>query len=317
MPKNKICKKVFNELAVTTDRNGKPIFSFCCYMNRKAWFRADSIAEALDSSDARKIRENALDNCHGYCSEECANWEEYDGSGVPEVNIERFEISRSTMCNARCVFCFQANYSQAVPEVIIEEWRRDYLPKIKQVAFGGGEPLVVAQDLIKEVVEKRPDAKIALVTNGILLDKVIPFKDHISGINISMNAGSREVYQKVLKVDAFDKVIANLKKLREAGFSGPISSTYVICRENLDDIENFLKVCKETGITKAGFNVDKTDPYFVPPVSLAEDIKRYGEEIGVRVSIGIFNMPLSFAGKSKQMLLYYLRYSKRRKKNTK
>lgn len=313
--KRKICKKVFRELAVTTDRNGKPVFSLCCYMDRNAWFRAGSIAEAVNSPDAKKIRENAAGNRHGFCQEGCPSWETYDGGALPEVIIERFEISNSTRCNARCLFCFQADYDLNLPESIIDEWRRDILPRVKHVAFGGGEPLVVALHLIKEFAEKRPDAKISIVTNGILLDKVIFMWDRISAINISLNAGSREVYKKVLKVDCFDKVVANIKAMRKAGYARPISSTYVICRENVDDIENFLMVCKEAGINKAGFNMDKTDPFFHARQGLEDDIKKWAKELGVKVSIGIFYAPQSLSGKGKQMLLYYMRYRSRRRRN--
>lgn len=309
----KICKKVFNEIIVSVDRKGRPIFSLCCYMDRNAWFRADSIAEALSSESAKKIRENALGNRHGYCSEGCPNWKDHDGN-VPGVSIERFEISNSTMCNARCVFCFQADYDISLPKEIIEEWRRDYLPKVRHAAFGGGEPLVVAFPLIMEVAEKRPDAGISLVTNGILLNRVLGIHNRISGINISLNAGSREVYKDVLKVDCFDKVVANIRSFREAGYAGLMSATYVICRENVNDIGNFLRLCAELKINKAGFNLDRTDPQLKVPPDLEQKIKEKAMELGVKVSIGKFNVPLSFAAKGKQMLLYYLRYKGRRNK---
>lgn len=318
MVKSKICKRVFGEIAVSPNRKGKPIFSLCCYMNRHAWFRASSIREALNCKKAMMIRENAINNIYGFCSEGCPNWEKWNGSELPKVSVDRFEISASTRCNARCLFCFQADYNLALPESIIEEWRTDYLPSVKKVAFGGGEPLLVAYNLIKEVAEKRPDAKISLVSNGILLDKIIPFKDHVSGINISLNAGSRDVYKTVMNVDAFDRVVSNIRLLKKEGYNGPISSTYVICRENINDIENFLSVCKEVGLTKAGFNIDKTDPFLhVVPHDLSKHIKQYAQELNIKVSIGILDLPLSVIGKGKQMFLYFLRYRPRRQERMK
>lgn len=313
--KKRFCNKVFSEIAVSPDGRGKPNFSLCCYMHKHAWFSASSIAEALTGSMAQRIRENAVDNCHGFCPDSCPNWQEVDHVDLPEVVVTRFELAASTRCNARCVFCFQADYDLTLPQEIIEEWRRDYLPHLKHAVFGGGEPLLVAFPLIQEVAEKRPDASIALVTNGILLDKIIPFRDKISGINISLNSGSRDVYKAVMKVDAFDKVVGNIKALRSAGYTGPISSTYVICRENVEDIHNFLRLCKETGITKAGFNVDKTDPGFNVAPDLSRDIQAFAKEIGVKVSLGIMNNDASLLGRFKQVVLYYLRYRKRRIRN--
>lgn len=311
--KNKICKRAYKELAVAADRKGGAIFSHCCYMDSHAWFNASSIKNALFSREAVRIRENAINNRYGYCSPDCPNWESADNIAVPDVSVERLEMSVSTRCNARCTFCFQAAYDLSLPASIIDEWRKDYLPFVKKFVFGGGEPLLVSFDLIKEVAIKRPDAEISLVTNGILLDKIIPFQSHISGINISLNAGSREVYKRTMKVDAFEKVVGNIRRLRESGYDKPISSTYVICRENCRDIENFLNICKEANITKAGFNVDKTDPYFHVDPSLADVIKKQAQDVGVKVSIGRFDIPLSFAGKLKQHMLYHIRYKQRRK----
>lgn len=311
---SKICKRVFKEIAVAPDRKGRPIFSFCCYMQKYAWFRATTIREALSSGKAKLIMENAVNNKYGYCAESCPNWEDGDTSDLRDLSLERFEISASTRCNARCVFCFQANYNLSLPASIIDEWRRDYLPSVRHMAFGGGEPLLVASNLIKEVVEKRSDVTISLVTNGILLDRTVAFNHRLSGINISLNAGSREVYKRVMNVDAFDRVLGNLRNLRRAGYVGPISSTYVICRENVADIRNFVSICADVGIIKVGFNVDRTDPFFRVPQKLGYDIKRYAEAFGTKVSIGILHPNMSVAGKGKQVFLYFLRYRPRRRR---
>lgn len=307
----KICKKVFNELSVATNRKGDSIFSLCCYMKKSAWFRAASINEAMVSSHAERIRQNAINNKYGYCSTSCPNWEIIDFITTPVIHLERFEISASTRCNARCSFCFQAAYNIDLNRRIIDEFRKDLLPHLKKVGFGGGEPLLVSFDLIEEIARDYPQVKISLVTNGILLNKIIRFKDHVEGINISLNAGNPDTYKRVMKVDAFDRVVSNIKSLKNAGFDKSISSTYVICRENMDDIKNYLTVCKALGIETVGFNVDKTDPFLKLPVDLIKTIHKYAEEIGIPIKLGIVDLSLSLAGRLKQIALYYSRYQKR------
>jgi sulfatase maturation enzyme AslB (radical SAM superfamily) len=281
-------------------------------MQKHTWFKASSIGDALSCGMAEKIRQNACGNCYGFCPEECSQWEDWDGT-VPDVRLDRFDMAVGTQCNARCVFCFSADFKTKLPPSIIDEWRTSVLPAVTHLSFGGGEPLVVALKLIEEAVDERPDIKISLVTNGILLDRVIPLKDNIHGINVSLNAGSRDTYRRVLRVDAFDRVVENVKILRAAGYNRPISSTYVICRENVDDIANYLSVCKECGIDWAGFNVDRTNPFLRVPSGLAQTIKTYAAEIEFPVNIGNIDPKLTAVGAAKRLLLYFLRYGPRRK----
>jgi MoaA/NifB/PqqE/SkfB family radical SAM enzyme len=216
-----------------------------------------------------------------------------------------------TQCNARCTFCFSANFNTRLPDSIIDEWRGSVLPVVNTLAFGGGEPLVVACDLIEEAVEKRPDIRIALTTNGILLDRMIPVRNNISGINVSLNAGSRDVYRNVSGVDAFDRVVDNVKSLRKAGYTGPISSTFVLCRENVHDVLNYLTVCKEMEVNSAGFNIDRTDPFLRIPNDLQQRIRERAEEIGVLVNFGYMRHDPSPVSKAKRLVLYYVRYRSR------
>lgn len=311
----KICKKVFHEISIAINRNGDPIYTLCCYMDKGAWFRSDSIKNAINSKQAAKIRENAINNKYTMCNDECPNWEYVDEVIVPQVAIDKSEISVSNNCNARCLFCFQSNYTHALPSNIISEWKNELLPNLKWVNFGGGEPLVVALDLIREVFEKHPETKIGIVTNGIVLDKIIPYIKNIEGINISINAGSRDIYKKVMKVDSFDRVVNNIKLIKASGFKGSISSTFVICRENIGDINNFIMLCKQLGIEHAGFNIDKTDPYFKINDNTISEIKKYAASINQKIKIGIIKEDGGLANSIKKHVLYRIRYAKRRKNN--
>lgn len=307
----KICRKPFRELSIMPG----PTFSFCCSMLKRTWFHAASIREALSCKTAELVRKNACNNALGYCPEDCPHWEAWDGT-MPEVRLERCEIAAGFQCNARCTFCFNSDFTARVSDEIIEEYKSFVIPTVGHLAFGGGEPLLVAIDLIYEAIAKQPNVRISLTTNGILLDKLIPIIDNVDGINVSFNAGSRESYKTVHGVDAFDRVVDNVKRLRKMGYTGPISSTFVICRENVHDVLNYVTVCKDIGADSAGFKIDQTDPFLRIEHDLREKIQERGDKVGLRVKFGRMKHDSSLMAKAKQTLLYYFRYRSRRRPST-
>jgi sulfatase maturation enzyme AslB (radical SAM superfamily) len=300
--------KPFRELSIIPG----PAFSLCCAMRKKTWFHADSIQDAFRCKTAQLIRENACDNIHRYCPGDCSHWQSWDGS-IPEVKLERCEIAVAFQCNARCIFCFNKNFTAKIPDAILDEYKTYVIPKVNHLAFGGGEPLLVAKDLIHYALSKRPDITISMTTNGILLDRIMSFLDNVDGFNLSLNAGSRETFKKIFGVDAFDLVVDNVKAIKAAGFDKSISSTFVICRENIEDAMNYIALCKQMGVDSAGFNIDQTDPFFKLPRNYGNMLLQHGKQIGIRIKLGNMRLESNIIAKVKRLLLWYIRYRSRRR----
>jgi radical SAM protein with 4Fe4S-binding SPASM domain len=124
---------------------------------------------------------------------------------------------------------------------------------------GKGDP--IAHPQLTEVVQiiKGAGLDCALVTNG-----TIPRKDlartlverGLNRLNVSLNAGSREVYLKTCGRDLYDKAIAFLREVlerrRAAGSAKPwVRVSNVLCRDNARDIENMVAVMCELKIDQS------------------------------------------------------------------
>jgi MoaA/NifB/PqqE/SkfB family radical SAM enzyme len=231
---------------------------------------------------------------------------------MPEVRLETFDMAVGMQCNARCTFCFSGDYTSTLSESILSEWREFVLPTAKRLHFGGGEPLLVAGRLMQEAVAVRPDIRLEFTTNGILLDRLLLTIRNVSGFNVSLNAGTRQTYWRVMGVDAFDRVLQNVRNVRQAGYTGLISSSFVVCRENIHDVGNYVQVCKANGMDTAGFIVDQTDPFLRIPHGFVHTLRRLERDFGFPVKIGRMGLPGTLASRLKQLVLYYLRYRPRR-----
>ncbi len=84
--------------------------------------------------------------------------------------------------------------------------------------------------------------------------KYIPILEKIgnngkSHICISLDAGTKETFQKIKNIDAFDRVIENIKTLRKNS-QAQISLKYIIIKDvndNMEELEKFLNIVKEIG----------------------------------------------------------------------
>ena len=85
---------------------------------------------------------------------------------------------------------------------------------------GGGEPLLNPwlSKALPWIAQMDQVIKVALSTNGILLTPEIA--QHVDYLRVSIDAGTREHYERVSGVDAFDKVVANLKAIKPKGDLG-------------------------------------------------------------------------------------------------
>lgn len=131
------------------------------------------------------------------------------------------KIELTSRCDLKCIYC-SLTYKE---RITVGEIDRNFLYKlleelskigVKQVGlFWLGESLLV-KDLPEYVAfAKKVGIKyVFITTNGRLAtpDRIIPLMESgIDSIKFSINAHNRETYLKLCGVDAFDRVISNLK----------------------------------------------------------------------------------------------------------
>lgn len=134
------------------------------------------------------------------------------------------KIEITSRCNLRCFFC-SVTYKQKEADDIKPELLYRLLREFKDIGveevglFWLGESLLVRE--LPAYVSYAKEIGIPYVfitTNGLLADRnrIEPLiKSGIDSIKVSVNASTREDYIKVCGVDGFERVIQNLRNLRE------------------------------------------------------------------------------------------------------
>ncbi len=202
-----------------------------------------------------------------------------EGKNPPPYEVE---IQPSSLCNLRFKHCFW-KYFKRLPNLMgkkeikeiankIDDFQEDGF-KIETVKFCGttGEPLVNSTTAEGIRLFKGFGKRIIVYTNGLYLDTKVEnngklFLDYIlevNKLNLSLDAGSEDVFTKLKGRSGFNRIINNLerivKKREENGSNLHILVSYVIGNKNYNDIVNAARVIERTGADELSFRVDFTD----------------------------------------------------------
>ena len=120
--------------------------------------------------------------------------------------------------------------------------------------FYGGEPLV-KMDRMMEIMDSVP-ARFCVQTNGILLDK-LPEKYlmKLSKILVSID-GSRLVTDFNRGEGRYDKIVSNVKAIREKGFDGEVVARMTISKEFPDVINQVQHILNLGFFDSVHFQID-------------------------------------------------------------
>ena len=162
------------------------------------------------------------------------------------------EIDPSNACNLNCSFCMYAKYLKRNRDILPWETYRNLLTElkilgVKSITFtGGGEPLMNPR--FDNMVMKAYSLgfKIGLITNGTLLNEVKSLY-HFEFIRVSLDAYDEESYFKIKGKNLFNKIIRNIKEAANSGKTD-IGVSYVVCKENVNGIQEIQETLKGSGI---------------------------------------------------------------------
>ncbi len=251
----------------------------------------------------KKIREHSNKFKNGGCPESCKNccfiqeqdWDE--GKYINEVTITNFSC-----CNADCIYCANNlssnerfnDYYNILP---ILKYYKDEGVLVKGCEFhiSGGEFTIYQEcDEILKEFGMTDYAKIIISSNCIRYSDALAKSMEIGSTYIihSLDCGSRETFKKIKRVDAFDKVIDNLKKYT-FNAKQQLTLKYIIIpnvNDNLDEFGKFLNIAASLQVRRIEIEIEgryarmvnyKISPYFV---ELAEKMKQmaipYGFYVG-------------------------------------
>jgi len=218
------------------------------------------LADVWNNPSAQLLQQDIDDKKFTYCA--------VDRCGILDNNLIKnqytISINIDESCNLRCPSCrTEAIMISEGPEYNIKLERSKHILKLLEefdkpchiIMSGNGDPLASAimRPLIKQFQPKL-NQTIRLFTNGLLLEKQLSnstIVTHITEYMISIDAGSKEVYEKVRLGGLWSQLITNfdwLKKLVSQNHAN-VLLTFVLQKDNYADIQNFCELC-----IKYGFN---------------------------------------------------------------
>ncbi len=179
-----------------------------------------------------------------------------------------------TTCNSNCIHCdnHRANIFGKAPKynpynVIKKAYENNLIDTNNLVIRFHGGDLGVLENFAQyiDLFEQYGFKTIHFSTNNIIYQPKIEqiLKQGKGSLNISIDSGTSETYQKIKRVDKFNDCIENLKKYLSAGIHPhAICIHYIIIQgfnDNKKEINTFLKLMKDLGISTVGVRIDHKD----------------------------------------------------------
>lgn len=170
----------------------------------------------------------------------------------------KLRISVTDQCNMRCIYCmpngnvkwFDSKEILTFQEIlrIVSIFSRLGITNIR---ITGGEPLLrpSLENLISDLLKISNIRTVSMTTNGFLLEnKINQLKlAGLNSMNVSLDTFREERFRKLNGISNLNKVTRGIREAVDLGFKIKIN-TVIIRNWNDDEIINFVKFAKETGI---------------------------------------------------------------------
>lgn len=178
-------------------------------------------------------------------------------------------------CNFNCKMCYvhltEAEQKRRGAELTTEQWleigRQAREAGTVFLLLTGGEPTLRPDFPVLLHELKNMGFMVSVNSNGALLDgKLLEFlkNDPPVRFNISLYGTSNETYEKQCGVPAYDRIIGNIRALREAGITVKLNMS--VTPDNREDMAAVYKTAKELGVHTQAV------PYMFPPIRLHPEL---------------------------------------------
>lgn len=189
--------------------------------------------------------------------------------------ISHLIMNHYKQCECKCIYCTEiTNYNS-------KKQNYNALPLIKQllkenmidkknltVEFQGGNVSLLTEfeDILEEL-STQGCKDIIILTNGVqYLPAVEKYSPKMNfRICISLDSGTKETFNKIKRIDTFDKVVDNIKKFTSLQ-NVELTLKYITLNginDNINEIKEFLNIVKETeNKVTVAFDIDYRDTFF-------------------------------------------------------
>lgn len=222
-----------------------------------------------------------------------------------KIKILFLELTQ--FCNMGCIFCDNPNIQKK--KLLKLDEIKDFESMIDSVAgdtehsyidiSGYGEVMTHPEFTKFLNFFKDKNKNVRINTNGTLIGDYLQdiIDSTVIELTISVNTLNRDTYIKLMGEDKLITVLDNINELKNKGYKGKISLSFVINKYNFDEIPEFIKLGKELNCHIACVGLTPTLKDMYPKdlmLEITEDVKtkveeykKYAEE--QKVSFFIFN----------------------------
>ena len=167
-------------------------------------------------------------------------------------------------CNLRCMHCYQ-DERYLKKEIDIDKKKRvisDFaafckkLGKKPRIAFTGGEPLIIREELF-ELIEfcnnRYPKIKKTILSNGTIMtdEDIRRFKGfNMDEIQISLDGAKKETHDYIRGTGNYDKTIDTINRLVDAGIDTRVMS--VFHKKNYKEMPELIELCRKLKVKSLG-----------------------------------------------------------------
>ena len=227
----------------------------------------DSEKLAEDIKDEKKKIVDALNTTEGYepCNG-CPFIENKDWQNDPLVNgIKYMSLEYHSICNMRCDYCSEMFYGGETQKYdvtgLIKHFKKNNaFEGIDYIVWGGGEP-TLGKDFnksLEEIAKVENIPKIRMITNSTIHNETIQslIDENKLFIVTSIDAGKEETFTEVRGLNAFHKVLTNLKKYSEK-MPRNVIIKYIVKENTLaaSEIDSFIKAIVRYDLQKCYFQI--------------------------------------------------------------
>ena len=169
------------------------------------------------------------------------------GSAKEDIDIKYLNLALTSICNFKCCYCIYCPDSDLSYEVL--EILQHFIEEkdIEYVHLTSGE--ITIQEYKEQIIEILRKNKL----NGLLYTNASVFMGEIQGLlrdtafmlNISLDAGTKETYARVKKVDCFETVLHNIAQYASVADAHQICLKYIVLEGiNIDNsnIDSFIDI---------------------------------------------------------------------------
>ena len=202
-----------------------------------------------------------------------------DGNEVFPITVELFP---SDKCNQRCSYCmvesYHTQYGAVMSWELMEKVLNEMAGRTKSINFtGGGDPYLNSR--VRVTTDKgialahKNGIDVGVISNGVHMDEhsIDTIVENAVWVRISLDAVTPSVYNQVryqrtsTDGSAVNRVLRNLNLFMErkqaTGSELMVGAQVVLVDENIDDLENTVKVAADTGLAYIHIRPPELRPY--------------------------------------------------------